>query len=72
MPSQNKKKSKKNKLQNVKIKEEPVDIQSLSYHVDDRVELIKQTFSTLKSKRIKSLAPDFLQVYLNPSTNFLN
>ena len=53
MPSE-KKKAKKQKM---KIKQEPQEINPLSYYVDDRVELIKQVFSILKPKVIKSVAP---------------
>lgn len=34
----------------------------LGHYIDDRVELIRQIFMSLKSKTIKSIAPDFLQV----------
>ena len=54
MPTEHKKK---------KIKtEESKEVHPLSYHIDDRVELIRQIFGCLKSKTIKSIAPDFLQV----------
>lgn len=44
------------------IKEEPQETFPLSHFVDDPVELIRQVFLSLKSKTIKSIAPDFLQV----------
>lgn len=44
------------------VKEEPQETFPLSHFVDDPVELIRQVFLSLKSKTIKSLAPDFLQV----------
>lgn len=44
------------------IKTEPVELQPLGHYVDDRVELIRQTFMNLKPKTIKSITPDFLQV----------
>lgn len=53
MPSE----KKKAKKQKIKIKQEPQEIHPLSHYVDDRVELIKQVFSTLKPKVIKNVAP---------------
>lgn len=54
---------KKSKLKaNVEIKTEAQDLHPLSHYIDDRVELIRQIFMSLKSKTIKSIAPDFLQV----------
>lgn len=44
------------------IKDEPQETFPLSHFVDDPVELIRQVFISLKSKTIKSIAPDFLQV----------
>lgn len=44
------------------IKTEPDELQPLGKYVDDRVELIRQTFMNLKPKTIKSITPDFLQV----------
>lgn len=48
--------------ESVKIKDEPNEVQPLSFYVDDRVELIRQTFNCLKGKVIKSMLPSFLQV----------
>lgn len=48
-----------------KIKSEPTEtdeIHPLAHYVDDRLELIKQVFATLKSKTIKNFAPEFLSV----------
>lgn len=56
---------KKNKLKasaNVEIKVEGQELHPLNHYIDDRVELIRQIFMSLKSKNIKSIAPDFLQV----------
>lgn len=53
MPSE----KKKAKKQKIKIKQEPQEIHPLSHYVDDRVELIKQVFATIKPKVIKSVAP---------------
>lgn len=50
------------------IKKEPktdFNKESLCHLIDDRVKLIRQIFQTLKSKTIKSIAPDFLQVFWN-------
>lgn len=47
-----------------KIKLEPEEIHPLEYYVGDRVELIRQAFKCLKTKTIKSLAPDCLKVHL--------
>ncbi|KAG4065725.1 hypothetical protein HA402_012403 [Bradysia odoriphaga] len=54
---------KKTKLKaNVDIKVEGgQDLHPLGHYIDDRVELIRQIFMSLKSKTIKSIAPDFLQ-----------
>lgn len=50
-------------VDSLQIKTEPNDnIHPLSHYVDDRVELIKQTFQCLKSKVIKSMLPSVLQV----------
>lgn len=48
------------------IKKEPkgYNKESLCHLVGDRVKLIQQIFQTLKSKTIKSIAPEFLQVRL--------
>ncbi|XP_055376928.1 dentin sialophosphoprotein isoform X2 [Condylostylus longicornis] len=37
------------------------ELKPLSHYIDDRLELVKQIFSTLKPKTIKSLSPDFLK-----------
>lgn len=60
MPS-NKNKTKKVTPTKI-IKTEPIELQPLGQYVDDRVELIRQTFMNLKPKTIKSITPDFLQV----------
>lgn len=57
-------------IKSKEIKKEPKKVyhaESLCHLIDDRVKLIKQIFQTLKSKTIKSMAPDFLQV---PEVNF--
>lgn len=50
----------------IKVKKEKIDEertpQSMAYHMDDRLELVKQIFGTLKPKTIINLAPDFLKV----------
>lgn len=46
----------------INIKSEPQDLHPLSYYADDRVELVRQVFSCLKSTAIKSIAPEFLKV----------
>lgn len=63
MPSENKKKKthKTEKIPLDKIKSEPQDLKSMEHYVDDRVELIQQAFSVLKTKTITSIAPEFLQ-----------
>lgn len=66
MPESKKKKSKhEEKKVSLLIKKEPEDLKSLEHYVDDRVELIKHIFSSLKSKTIESIIPDFLQVNLH-------
>lgn len=66
MPTESKKKkslkSRDEKKPLLLIKNEPEDLKSLDHFVDDRVELIKQIFSTLKTKTVESIIPDFLQV----------
>lgn len=59
MPTEHKKTKSKT---NVEIKVEGQELHPLSHYIDDRVELIRQIFMSLKSKTIKSIAPDFLQV----------
>lgn len=64
MPTENKKKKLKSdeKKSLLSIKSEPEDLKPLEHYVDDRIELIKQIFESLKSKTIESIIPDFLQV----------
>lgn len=73
MPTESKrKKSKKDekrvekkdekKVLSLLIKSEPTELKSLEHYVDDRVELIRQIFDSLKTKTIESIIPDFLQV----------
>ncbi|XP_055914401.1 nucleolar protein dao-5 [Eupeodes corollae] len=58
-----KKKSKSSKIpEPIKIKKEDDHlIMPMEHYVDDRVELIRQIFSSLKPKTITNLAPDFLK-----------
>lgn len=47
----------------LKVKQEDEGIvHPLTFYIDDRVELIKQVFNSLKPKTIKNLAPNFLKV----------
>lgn len=50
----------------IKIKKEKTDEdrmpQSMMYYIDDRLELVKQIFGSLKPKTIMNLAPEFLKV----------
>lgn len=63
MPTEHKKKSKtKEKKPAVLVKSEPQDIYPLAHYVDDKVELIRQIFTSLKTKTIHSITPDFLHV----------
>lgn len=71
MPTENRKrKSIKEEKKSVKeekksllsIKREPDELKSLEHYVDDRIELIKQIFDSLKTKTIESIIPEFLQV----------
>uniref|UniRef100_A0A1A9WEA8 Uncharacterized protein n=1 Tax=Glossina brevipalpis TaxID=37001 RepID=A0A1A9WEA8_9MUSC len=48
------------KVKKEKIEEERTP-QSMALHMDDRLELVKQIFGTLKPKTIVNLAPDFLK-----------
>lgn len=63
-----KKKSKKDekkdekKMSSLLIKSEPIELKSLDHYVDDRVELIRQIFDSLKTKTVESIIPEFLQV----------
>lgn len=50
------------KASSLLIKSEPIELKSLEHYVDDRVELIRQIFDSLKTKTIESIIPDFLQV----------
>ncbi|XP_005187116.2 ABC transporter F family member 4 [Musca domestica] len=49
----------------IKIKKEKTDEdrmpQSMMYYIDDRLELVKQIFGSLKPKTIMNLAPEFLK-----------
>lgn len=65
MPTEHKKKKshKEEKPSLISIKSEPDDLKPLEHYIDDRIELIRQIFSTLKSKTIHSITPEFLQVY---------
>lgn len=69
MPTESKKKKSKKdekkeekKMSSLLVKSEPTELKSLEHYVDDRVELIRQIFDSLKSKTIESIIPDFLQV----------
>lgn len=69
MPTENKKKKSKKdekkdekKISSLLIKSEPIELKSLDHYVDDRVELIRQIFDSLKAKTVESIIPDFLQV----------
>lgn len=47
----------------VKVKQEDEGVlHHLTFYIDDRVELIKQVFASLKPKTIKNLSPNFLKV----------
>ncbi|XP_055844472.1 protein IWS1 homolog [Episyrphus balteatus] len=61
--SKSKKKSKSTKIpEPIKIKKEDDHlICPMEHYVDDRVELIRQIFSSLKPKTITNLAPEFLK-----------
>ncbi|XP_004530792.1 glutamic acid-rich protein [Ceratitis capitata] len=61
-----KKKTKTGKIPKpIKIKKEKTEedrtLHSMSHYVDDRLELVKQIFGSLKPKTITNLAPDFLK-----------
>lgn len=63
MPTEHKKKkAKKVKNSIIAIKSEPSELHPLEHYVDDKVQLIRQIFGTLKAKTINSITPDFLQV----------
>lgn len=64
MPTENKKKKTKKEEKKVSmlIKSEPDELKSLEHYVDDRIELIRQIFGSLKTKTIESILPEFLQV----------
>ncbi|CAD7083334.1 unnamed protein product [Hermetia illucens] len=49
------------KQEKVQIKTEKDELHPLAHYVDDRVELVKQIFSCLKTKTIRNLAPGFLK-----------
>lgn len=42
--------------------EEDRTLHPISHYIDDRLELVKQIFATLKPKTIMNLAPAFLKV----------
>lgn len=67
MPTESKKKKAKKdeKKPLILIKTEPEELKPLEHYADDRVVLIKQIFSSLKSKTIESIIPEFLQVKWN-------
>lgn len=50
----------------ISIKKEKVEedrqLHPISHYIDDRLELVKQIFGTLKPKTILNLAPEFLKV----------
>lgn len=50
----------------IKIKKEKSEedrtLHPISHYIDDRLELVKQIFGTLKPKTIMNLAPEFLKV----------
>lgn len=74
MPTENKKKKLKHDEKNslLSIKSEPEDLKPLEHYVDDRIELIKQIFGSLKGKTIESVIPEFLQVINQIASKFLN
>jgi hypothetical protein len=55
---------KKSKKLKKLLKVEPTDLNPISHYaeVDDRLELIRQVFLSLKPKTIKTFCPEFLQV----------
>lgn len=71
MPTESRKKKSTNveKKSLLSIKKEADDVKPLEHYVDDRIELIKQIFGTLKSKTIESIIPEFLQVNKNENRN---
>lgn len=74
MPTESKKKKSnkdEKKVSLIAVKKEPIDIKSLEHYVDDRIELIRQIFDSLKTKTIESIIPEFLQVIKNPITKVL-
>lgn len=69
MPTESKKKKSgkdekkvQKKMSALLVKAEPIELKSLDHYVDDRVELIRQIFDSLKAKTVESIVPDFLQV----------
>lgn len=50
----------------IKVKKEKTDEerlpQPMAHYIDDRLELVKQVFGSLKPKTIINLAPEFLKV----------
>lgn len=71
MPTENKKKKAKKDEKKVSllIKSEPDELKSLEHYVDDRIELIRQIFGSLKTKTIESILPEFLQVKIINKSN---
>lgn len=68
MPTEHKsRKVKKQKSPPIPIKTEPDELHPLEHYIDDRVELVRQIFGSLKSKTLKSIVPEFLQVNYSPS-----
>lgn len=62
-----KKKTKTGKIPKpIKVKKEKTEedrtLHPMSHYIDDRLELVKQIFGSLKPKTITNLAPDFLKV----------
>lgn len=49
--------------------EEDRTLHPISHYIDDRLELVKQIFGTLKPKTIMNLAPEFLKVCENECNN---
>jgi len=44
--------------------EEDRTLHPMTHYIDDRLELVKQIFGTLKPKTVMNLAPEFLKVRL--------
>lgn len=73
MPTEHRsKKVNKRKSPPISIKTEPTELHSLDHYIDDRVELVRQIFTSLKSKTLKSIVPEFLQVsHMSTSIDFV-